>query len=105
MNEKSPRLSEGRMLYDSIMEGRPIAKWSADDEKKFIEYFTATNYRTVDRLRKEPRKEKLTDHKLLYLLLKEMGKTDKEVCDIMGLSDAGLRSIRNRTKPLKEPAG
>jgi hypothetical protein len=34
-----------------------------------------------------------------------MGKTDKEVCDIMGLSDAGLRSIRNRTKPLKEPAG
>ena len=31
---------------------------------------------------------------------KEKGKTDKEVCDIMGLSDAGLRSIRNRTKPL-----
>jgi len=53
----------------------------------------------------EPRKEKLTDHKLLYLLLKEMGKTDKEVCDIMGLSDAGLRSIRNRTKPLIDSAG
>ena len=105
MDEKSPRLSEGRMLYDCIMESKPIVKWSADDERKFIEYYTATNYRTVDRLRKEPRKEKLTDHKLLYLLLKEMGKTDKEVCDIMGLSDAGLRSIRNRTKPLKEPAG
>jgi tetratricopeptide (TPR) repeat protein len=105
MDEKSPRLSEGRMLYDCIMESKPIVKWSADDERKFIEYYTATNYRTVDRLRKEPRKEKLTDHKLLYLLLKEMGKTDNEVCDIMGLSDAGLRSIRNRTKPLKEPAG
>ena len=102
MDEKSPRLSEGRMLYDSVMESKPIIRWSADDEKKFIEYYTATNYRTVDRLRKEPRKEKLTDHKLLYLLLKEMGKTDKEVCDIMGLSDNGLRSIRNRTKPLKE---
>ena len=100
MDEKSPRLSEGRMLYDCIMESKPIVKWSADDERKFIEYYTATNYRTVDRLRKEPRKEKLTDHKLLYLLLKEMGKTDKEVCDIMGLSDAGLRSMRNRTKPL-----
>lgn len=105
MDEKSPRLSEGRMLYDSIMEGRPIVKWSADDEKKFIEYFTATNYRLISHLRKEPRRENLTDHKLIYLLLKEMGKTDKEVCDIMGLSDAGLRSIRNRTKPLKEPAG
>ncbi len=102
MDEKSPRLSQGRMLYDSIMEGRPIVKWSADDEKKFIEYFTATNYRLISRLRKEPRRENLTDHKLIYLLLKEMGKTDKEVCDIMGLSDAGLRSIRNRTKPLKE---
>ena len=102
MDEKSPRLSEGRMLYDSVMESKPIIRWSADDEKKFIEYYTATNYRTVDRLRKEPRKEKLTDHKLLYLLLKEMGKTDKEVCDIMGLSDAGLRSIRNRTKPLNQ---
>ena len=102
MDEKSPRLSQGRMLYDSIMEGRPIVKWSADDEKKFIEYFTATNYRLISHLRKEPRRENLTDHKLIYLLLKEMGKTDKEVCDIMGLSDAGLRSIRNRTKPLKE---
>ena len=102
MDERAPRLSEGRMLYDSVMESKPIIRWSADDEKKFIEYYTATNYRTVDRLRKEPRKEKLTDHKLLYLLLKEMGKTDKEVCDIMGLSDAGLRSIRNRTKPLKD---
>ena len=105
MDEKSPRLSEGRMLYDSIMEGRPIVKWSADDEKKFIEYFTATNYRLISHLRKEPRRENLTDHKLIYLLLKEMGKTDKEVCDIMGLSDAGLRSIRNRTKPLKDSAG
>ena len=102
MDEKSPRLSQGRMLYDSIMEGRPIVKWSADDEKKFIEYFTATNYRLISHLRKEPRRENLTDHKLIYLLLKEMGKTDKEVCEIMGLSDAGLRSIRNRTKPLKE---
>jgi len=101
MDEKSPRLSQGRMLYDSIMEGRPIVKWSADDEKKFIEYFTATNYRLISRLRKEPRRENLTDHKLIYLLLKEMGKTDKEVCEIMSLSDAGLRSIRNRTKPLK----
>ena len=105
MDEKSPRLSEGRMLYDSIMEGRPIVKWSADDEKKFIEYFTATNYRLISHLRKEPRRENLTDHKLIYLLLKEMGKTDKEVCDIMSLSDAGLRSIRNRTKPQKDAAG
>ena len=102
MDEKSPRLSQGRMLYDSIMEGRPIVKWSADDEKKFIEYFTATNYRLLSHLRKEPRREPLTDHKLIYLLLKEMGKTDKEICDIMGLSDAGLRSIRNRTKPQKD---
>ena len=102
MDEKSPRLSQGRMLYDSIMEGRPIVKWSADDEKKFIEYFTATNYRLLNHLRKEPRREPLTDHKLIYLLLKEMGKTDKEICDIMSLSDAGLRSIRNRTKPQKD---
>lgn len=102
MDEKSPRLSQGRMLYDSIMEGRPIVKWSADDEKKFIEYFTATNYRLLNHLRKEPRREPLTDHKLIYLLLKEMGKTDKEICDIMGLSDVGLRSIRNRTKPQKD---
>ena len=105
MDEKSPRLSQGRMLYDSIIEGRPIVKWSADDEKKFIEYFTATNYRLLSHLRKEPRREPLTDHKLIYLLLKEMGKTDKEICDIMSLSDAGLRSIRNRTKPLKDVAG
>ena len=43
--------------------------------------------------------------RIISELGKKKGKTDKEVCDIMGLSDADLRSIRNRTKPLKEPAG
>ena len=39
---------------------------------------------------------------VVYLLLQEMGKTDAEISSIMGLSDSGLRTIRNRVKPLND---
>ena len=42
---------------------------------------------------------KLTDHRLVYLILKELGKSDKQIRKIMVLSQEGLRTMRNRTKP------
>ena len=38
---------------------------------------------------------------MFYLILKDMGMSDEEVKRIMVLSQEGLRSMRNRTKPIE----
>lgn len=102
MEEKSPRLAQGRMLYDMVVANKKMDRWKKEDVKKFIEYYTATNYRVVNRLRSIPRKEELTPHHLLYLILQEMGKTDQEIRLILSISKETLRTLRFRTKPLDE---
>lgn len=102
MEEKSPRLAQGRMLYDMVVANKKMDRWKKDDVKKFIEYYTATNYRVVNRLRSIPRKEELTPHHLLYLILQEMGKTDQEIRLILSISKETLCTLRFRTKPLDE---
>lgn len=102
MEEKSPRLAQGRILYDEVVANKMMNRWKKDDVKKFIEYYTATNYRVVNRLRNIPRREKLTPNHLLYLILREMGKADQQICLILNISKASLRTLRHRTKPFNE---
>lgn len=102
MDKKSSCLLRGRKLYDDVMKGGKIMnKWKKEDVEYFIEYYTATHYRTVDKLRRVRREENLTDYRLLYLILLEMGKTDEEIRWIMSISKETLRVYRRRTKPLK----
>ena len=100
LNEEAPKLKEGKMLYDQIMEGQTALYWTHKDEEYFNKYYAATHYQSFNRLRKVKRVTKLSAHNLFYLILKDMGKSDDEVRRIMALSPEGLRSIRNRTKPL-----
>ena len=102
LNEEAPKLKEGKMLYDQIMEGKTALYWSHKEEEYFNKYYAATHYQSFNRLRKVKRATKLSAHNLFYLILKDMGKSDDEVRRIMTLSPEGLRSIRNRTKPLSQ---
>ena len=99
LDDESPKLKRGRMLYDHIMDGGKAHLWSNKEESLFNNYYRAINYQTYNRLRKVERKAKLSAHNLFYLILKEMGKDDEEIKRIMALSPEGLRSLRNRTKP------
>lgn len=99
LDDESPKLKRGRMLYDHIMDGGKAHLWSNKEESLFNIYYGAINYQTYNRLRKVERKAKLSAHNLFYLILKEMGKDDEEIKRIMALSPEGLRSLRNRTKP------
>ena len=99
LNEEAPKLKEGKMLYDQIMEGKTLY-WTHKDEEYFNKYYAATHYQSFNRLRKVKRVTKLSAHNLFYLILKDMGKSDDEVRRIMALSPEGLRSLRSRTKPL-----
>ena len=99
LDDCAPKLKQGRMLYDHIIEGGTIKLWSSKEEDLFNKYYAATHYQSYNRLRKVKRATKLSAHNLFYLILKEMDKSDEEVRRIMGLSAEGLRSLRNRTKP------
>lgn len=99
LNDEAPKLKRGKMLYDHIMDGKTAVKWSSKEEKLFNNYYAAINYQTYNRLRKVKRVTNLSAHNMFYLILKEMGKTDEDIRSIMALSQEGLRTIRNRTKP------
>lgn len=101
LDDESPKLKKGRMLYDSIMEGATTSTWTSKDQALFNNYYAAINYRTYNRLRKVKRATKLNAHNMFYLILKEMFKDDKEVMRILGISPEGLRSLRSRTKPIE----
>ena len=100
LDGSAPKLKQGRMLYDFIIEGGTTNLWSSKEEGLFDYYYSAINYQTYNRLRKVKRATKLNAHNMFYLILKEMGKSDEEVRRIMVLSPEGLRSLRSRTKPL-----
>ena len=102
LNEEAPKLKEGKLLYDQIIEGKTALYWSHKEEEYFNKYYAATHYQSYNRLRKVKRATKLSAHNLFYLILKDMGKSDDEVRRIMALSPEGLRSIRSRTKPLSQ---
>jgi len=100
LDEGAPKLKEGKMLYDQIMEGQTALNWTNKEEDYFNKYYAAIHYQSYNRLRKVKRVTKLSAHNMFYLILKEMGKSDEEIKRIMVLSPEGLRSIRSRTKPL-----
>lgn len=99
LDDESPKLKRGRMLYDDIMEGKTIFDWSYNEKVLFNNYYAATNYQSYNSLRKVKRTEKLSAHNMFYLILKEIGKSDDEIRSILSISQEGLRSLRYRTKP------
>ena len=95
-------LNEGRMLYEQIMRGEAIVNWTGREESLFCQYYATVRYQEYHRLSKVKRASKMSDRKMFYLILKQMGKTDEEVKRIMALSPEGLRTLRSRTKPIED---
>ena len=100
LDDESPKLKTGRMLYDHIMEGGTTCKWTSKEEDLFNNYYAAINYQVYNKIKKVKRATRLSPHNLFYLLLKEIFNDDEKIKRILGLSQEGLRSIRNRTKPI-----
>lgn len=103
LEELSPRLLRGEMLYEQIRNGeiKTIYKWTSTDEKLFVDFFKASDYRTVHKIMTIKRKEPLTTHRLFYLLLKEMGKNDAQIQEMFSISDTAMKVLRSRTKEME----
>jgi hypothetical protein len=89
------------MLYDDIMNGNiTMIDWNREHEQMFLDYYTATHYDTVKKMKNVRRVGKLTPHKLFYLILVKLGKTDEQIQQMMSVSDSTLRGLKHRTKPI-----
>jgi hypothetical protein len=102
MSNKAPDLLKGSLYYEQIKEDKiktlSEAGWKKKEEQQFIDYYTAIDYRTVNRLRKAKRKEELTTHNLFFLLLQEMGKTEEYIANLFGINLRSIDTIKTRIK-------
>lgn len=103
LEELSPQLLRAQMFYEQIKRGeiKTFYNWTKNDEKLFVEFYKAIDYRTVNSLISVKRKESLTTHRLFYLLLKEMGKNDAQIQDMFSISDTAMKVLRSRTKEVE----
>lgn len=94
MDQESPRLAKGKLLYDQIQQNCTTVEWGNDDYKCFIDYYKAINFASYTKVVKKYLPK--TAHNTFFLLLYEMGKDDKEVRQIMGITQEAIRSTRFR---------
>ena len=105
MESKAPDLLQGCVYYQKIKDNKVKSLtsegWKRKDEQLFIDYYVAIDYRTVNRLRKTKRKEKLTTHQLFFLLLMEMGKSEKYIAELFGINERSIDTLKTRTKVIE----
>ena len=101
LNKEGPLLKQGKILYDQIVDGKTVIEWRKKDFELFINYFKAIDFKTVNRVEKMKRKEKLTPQKMFFLLLNEMGYDKKEITQILGISETSVNTLYFRTKPIE----
>ena len=101
MDKEGALLKQGKILYDRIKDGKKVHGWRKKDFELFINYYKAIDYKTVNRLEKTKRKEKLTPQKMFFLLLNEMGYDKKDIARILSISDTSVNTLYFRTKPIE----
>jgi cell division protein FtsB len=94
VEQNSPRLVRGKMLYDDIKKDGTTSGWSNDDYKYFIDFYKAIDFRAYNRIQKKYQPK--TAHNTFFLILYEMGMDDKDVRRIMGVTQEAIRSTRHR---------
>lgn len=96
-------LSNGKLLYESIMSNGNTLYWSSRDFLDFLEYFKLIDLKFINHL--DSKYSNLSPRQYLFLIAVErMEKTDSEVGDILAISAGSVRSIKSRirSKRIKE---
>jgi cell division protein FtsL len=101
LNKEGPLLKQGKILYDQIQDGKTVVEWRKKDFELFNNYYKAIDYKTVNRLVKIKRQEKLTPQKLFFLLLNEMGYNKKDIARIFSIEETSVNTLYFRTKPIE----
>ena len=94
MEQESPKLAKGKLLYDQIQQNGTTVAWANDDYKCFIEFYKTTHFASYSKVMK--RYSPKTAHNTFFLILYEIGKEDKDIRQIMGITQEAIRSTRFR---------
>lgn len=94
MEQGSPRLYKGKLLYDQIGEGGTTITWTVDDYNCFIDFYKASHFTSYERIIKKYSPK--TAHNIFFLILYEMGMKDQDVRRIMSITQEAIRSTRYR---------
>ena len=94
VEQESPRLIHGKLLYDDVKKNGTTSGWSNDDYKCFIDYYKAIDFPSFCRIQKKYAPK--TAHNTFFLILYEMGMEDRDVRRIMGITQEAIRSTRYR---------
>ena len=94
VEQESPSLLKGKLLYEDIKNGGTTSGWSNDDYKCFIDYYKAIDFPAFCRIQKKYAPK--TAHNTFFLILYEMGMEDRDVRRIMGITQEAIRSTRYR---------
>ena len=94
IEQESPSLLKGKLLYEDIKNGGTTSGWSNGDYKCFINYYKAIEFPAFCRIQKKYAPK--TAHNTFFLILYEMGLEDKDVRRIMGITQEAIRSTRHR---------
>ena len=99
VEQEMPAIIRGIQLLDVIQANEPITGYSEDYWKAFINYYKLTEQESFAKLEKSY--TKLTVNNILFLILYDMGKTDSQVCRILGINPDTPRVIRFRLRKKK----
>lgn len=102
MDKEGALLKQGKMLYDHIVNGGTAFEWHKRQFELFIYYYKAIHFKTVNRLERTKRKEKLTPQKLFFLLLNDMEYEKKDIARILGIEETSVNTLYFRTKPIEQ---
>ena len=100
IEQDSPRLYRGKMLYDHIMQNGTTVSWGKDDYQCFVDFYKANDLSTYNKIVKKHHPK--TIHNTFFLILYAIGKTDKQVQTIMAITQEAIRSTRFRIKNNKK---
>ena len=90
-------LSNGKILYESIVDNGNTLHWSNQDFLDFLAYFKLVDLAYVNQL--ENKYKNLSPKQYLFLIATEqLGKSEKDIETIMAISPGSIRSVKSRIK-------
>ncbi|WP_301412122.1 tetratricopeptide repeat protein [Prevotella sp.] len=96
---QSKILYNGQILYQDILDGKNTLTWNKRDYENFLEYYKVVDLPFVTQLQAEY--DHLSPRYQFFLALKNMGKTEEVIQDIMVISSGTIRVIKSRLKASK----
>lgn len=88
------RLGSGKIIYEAVVNGNKLHEFTKEKEQDFIDYYAFTYNKEFHEMIKPY--QSLTLRHTTYLILEQMHFSDKQIGEILNVSDSTVRNYRHR---------